>query len=176
MCLSFVSTLGVSLTSFQTSLLANLFDLWWDQLLAVLEISWGLRRCPASLPLVTNPCHYTLRAAPAYALCLSDLNRGSKSSLLQEGLEYRMVETSQRHLVCLVSAVMFAFAKHQNALTCLGLMALWKDFYIKRAVAKIGGLLIPVFIRACSSDSISIYFSVFWISSWSRSDSPWGRM
>lgn len=36
-CLS-VSTSGSSLTSFQTSLLANLFDLWWDQLPAVLEL------------------------------------------------------------------------------------------------------------------------------------------
>lgn len=50
-------------------------------------VSWGSRRCPANLPLVTNPCHYTLRAVTAFALRLSDLNRGCKSTSLQESSE-----------------------------------------------------------------------------------------
>lgn len=46
---------------------------------------------------------------------------------------------------------MSALRKHQNTGTCLGLMALGKDFYIKKAVAKITGFLVPVFLQACSS-------------------------
>lgn len=55
--------------------------------------------------------------------------------------------------------------KPQNTLiqasTSLGLMVLYKDFYFKIAVAKIGVLLIPILIWACSANSIFIYFGVF---------------
>lgn len=165
-CLSSVSTSGGSLTSFQTSLLAYLFDLWWDQLPAALELfPEAQRRCPANLPLVTNPCHYTLRAVTAYALCLSDLNRGCKSTSLQESSE------------CFTSLA-WSLQEHRGVCTCKTskhwLSWVWwhyKRIFVLRAV-----LLTPVFIWACYSDRISIYFSVFWFSSWSRSDSPWGRI
>lgn len=82
-------------------------------------------------------------------MCLSDSNWDLTASSCRRAL-------SISHGGNLVTSVykyrvMSALRKHQNTGTCLGLMALGKDFYIKKAVAKIAGFLVPVFLQACSS-------------------------
>lgn len=105
--------------------------------------------CSASLPLVTDPWHCTLLQGAAVPVVFIWLELGSDSIQLQEGSEY----LTWRELVTSVYKyrVMSALRKHQNTGICLGLMALGKDFYIKKAVAKIAAFLVPVFLQACSS-------------------------
>lgn len=106
------------------------------------------KECSASLPLVTDPWHCTpLREAAVPVLCLSGLSRDLRAPNCRRALNI----SHGGNLVPSVYTVMSALRKHPNTGTCLGLMALWKDFYIKKAVAKIAGFLIPVFLQACSS-------------------------
>lgn len=108
------------------------------------------KECSASLPLVTDPWHCT-RGAAVPVLCLSGLNRDLTASDCRRALNI----SHEGNLVPSVYTVMCALRKHQNTGTCLGLVALWKDFHIKKAVAKITGFLIPVFLQACSSSVCS---------------------
>lgn len=101
----------------------------------------AFKGCCASLPLVPDPWHCTLLLQHS-CLCLCDLNRDLTAS--------HMGGAWAPHC-----ALVSALRKHQNTGTCLGLMALWEDFYIKKAVAKIAGFLIPVFLQVCFSSVCS---------------------
>lgn len=94
---------------------------------------------------MTNPCHYTLREATAYVLCLSDLNRGSKSILLQEGSEYLISRVwwkpGQRHLFCLVSTST-QWCLHLQSIKTLWLAWVWwnyeRTFILRELWQKLG--------------------------------------
>lgn len=118
--LSSVSTSGGSLTSFQTSLLAYLFDLWWDQLPAALELFPEAQGAvlPTSLlwliPVITHSGQWR-HTLCVYLTWTGDVKAPHcKKALNVSPLWPGLCKNTE---VC-------ALAKHQNTQTCLGLMAL----------------------------------------------------
>lgn len=143
-CLSPAST-----TCSQRSLLANWCHLWWERFpKAFLGVLCQPPSHDWSLAL-----HTTLRSSNSCPVFIW-LEQGLTASDCRRALNIshggNVVTSMYKY------TVMSALRKHQNTVTCLGLMALWKDFYIKKAVAKIiAGFLIPVFLQACSSSVCS---------------------